>query len=190
MMDNPRYKGILIDRNNVPIPGTDFFGWKSRSLAVTIVILSKTRSGLYEALVEKRGPGCPDYVGSWCCPCGYLGWDETLKEAAVREVYEETGLELKEEELSLLGIDDDPEANRQNVTVRFYCEIDERRIFPVINHALYKTPDRGGEENEVDELALVPLFYVRANENSFAFGHNKIIEEAFLKIKNNKKVGN
>ena len=47
MIDNSKYKGILVDKNNVPIPGTDFFGWKSRSLAVMVVILSKTRSGLY-----------------------------------------------------------------------------------------------------------------------------------------------
>ncbi len=30
--------------------------------------------------------------GGWCIPCGHVEWDESIEEAAVRELAEETGL--------------------------------------------------------------------------------------------------
>ncbi len=42
-------------------------------------------------LLVKRGVG--DYQGSWCIPCGHLEYDEEVRDAALRELLEETGLE-------------------------------------------------------------------------------------------------
>jgi ADP-ribose pyrophosphatase YjhB (NUDIX family) len=33
-------------------------------------------------------------AGAWCIPCGYVEWDEDVRQAAVREMKEETGLEV------------------------------------------------------------------------------------------------
>lgn len=65
--------------------------WLSRSLAVVGVILINNK-----ILMVKRGPGCPDEIGKWVLPCGYLDENETLKEAMYRETYEETGINLIE----------------------------------------------------------------------------------------------
>ena len=35
------------------------------------------------------------YAGTWCIPCGYVEWDEDIREAAVREFAEETGLRVR-----------------------------------------------------------------------------------------------
>lgn len=32
--------------------------------------------------------------GGWCIPCGHVEWDETIEQAATRELNEETGLEV------------------------------------------------------------------------------------------------
>lgn len=34
------------------------------------------------------------YGGMWCIPCGYVEWDEDVREAAAREFAEETGLRV------------------------------------------------------------------------------------------------
>jgi len=36
----------------------------------------------------------PPYVGGWTLPAGYVEWDETPEQAAVRETQEETGLQV------------------------------------------------------------------------------------------------
>jgi ADP-ribose pyrophosphatase YjhB (NUDIX family) len=38
---------------------------------------------------------CRSYAGLWCIPCGYVEWDEEVRLAAVRELREETGLEVE-----------------------------------------------------------------------------------------------
>jgi len=35
------------------------------------------------------------YSGLWCIPCGYVEYDEDVREAARREFWEETGLEVE-----------------------------------------------------------------------------------------------
>lgn len=40
-------------------------------------------------LIQRLG----SYEGLWCIPCGHLEWDEDIRTAARRELYEETGLE-------------------------------------------------------------------------------------------------
>lgn len=39
------------------------------------------------------------YHGQWCIPCGYVEWDEEVREAARREFREETGLEVRVDEV-------------------------------------------------------------------------------------------
>jgi ADP-ribose pyrophosphatase YjhB (NUDIX family) len=44
-------------------------------------------------LMGRRAQG--RYGGLWCIPCGRLEWDEDVREAAIREFREETGLEVE-----------------------------------------------------------------------------------------------
>lgn len=34
-------------------------------------------------------------AGQWCIPCGYVEWDEDVRDAAIRELAEETGFEVE-----------------------------------------------------------------------------------------------
>ncbi len=42
-------------------------------------------------LVHRRG----SYEGMWCIPCGHVEWGEDIRTAAIRELWEETGLVIE-----------------------------------------------------------------------------------------------
>jgi ADP-ribose pyrophosphatase YjhB (NUDIX family) len=50
------------------------------------------RDGRGRVLLGRRADG--RRAGLWCIPCGRLEWGEDVREAAVREFGEETGLEV------------------------------------------------------------------------------------------------
>jgi 8-oxo-dGTP diphosphatase len=81
-----------------PVQGTDVGGepvwscphcghrqYRRQWVGVAVVVVEDARL----LLVERR---YGDRAGSWCIPCGHVGWDEDVREAAVREMEEETGL--------------------------------------------------------------------------------------------------
>lgn len=146
--------------------------WISRSVAVCMIFLIRTQTDAYVVLT-KRGTGCPDEVGKWCLPCGYLDYDETLKEAASREMYEETGIRVHPDSLQLFNIDSNPNSNKQNVTCYYYNEIPEKSV----SYILENINTSHCEPNEVEEVAVVSLkeLYRDWKEEMFAFNHYNII---------------
>lgn len=73
--------------------GREVYLSRASSVVAQVCVYAMTQAKWYILLV-KRGEACPDFQGDWCLPCGYLDWDETLYQAMIREVYEETGLYL------------------------------------------------------------------------------------------------
>ena len=134
-------------------------------------------------LIEKRGPGCPDEIGKWANPTGYLDWDETLKEALAREVWEEIGLDFgKLEYCSVFeyGREDNP-IGRQNVTIMFRVLLDYDEIKTLLKNGIINTDtvSRGGEKGEVSGIQLLKI---RPRDSEvdpglFAFNHGEIINE-------------
>lgn len=92
--------------------------WISRSVSVTLIVFVITETETF-LLANKRGPKTPDFQGYWNIPCGYLDYNETAEEAAVRELKEETGIEVYDCFLSLDGINSSPKENNQNVNIRY-----------------------------------------------------------------------
>ena len=141
--------------------------WNSRSIAILgIVLVHETSTGLLYVVAGKRGKKCPDYVGYWNMPCGYLDWDETSKEAASRELFEETGLEISSDNWKLIGIEDSP-SGKQNVTLRYFFKMYKSDISSII------LTNKNSEEGEVEELKLIPL--KEYEEYKWAFNHDEII---------------
>lgn len=156
--------------------------WISRSVAVSLFLFIRDGKEIY-VLSNKRGKGSADFQGLWNCPCGYLDFDETGEEAAVREVKEETGYILDSKEIELHKVITCPSQNHQNVTLRYVCEKD-------ISEVKILSGDFGGEEEEVEEVKLINIKDVDNYE--WAFGHKEIIKEILLEKKyfNNEKVVN
>jgi 8-oxo-dGTP diphosphatase len=59
--------------------------------AVGVAIIVRDTDG--RVLLVRRAPGV-SYAGLWCIPCGYVEWEEDVRDAAARELREETGLEI------------------------------------------------------------------------------------------------
>lgn len=172
MKENKRYRAIELSKEGRPMPGTETILWHSRSMAVTCIVT--TGDGHF--LMEKRGPGCPDNIGKYVFPCGYLGWDETLEQAAIREVYEETGLRLESAEF--IGYEDKVTADRQNVTFRFISKVPLETLRQGLKEGTInpETHTRGGEEWECESLHLVSLEWIREHKDEIAFGHEELAE--------------
>lgn len=137
--------------------------WDSRSVAVVNHILLDYKGEEIYTLMVKRGKSCPNEVGKWCLPCGYLDWDETASEAAIRETWEETGINLSdlmvnnkqlynglEEDQPWYVMSNPKDDELQNVSIHFglVLQVDE---LPEI------TAPKGGEEYEIDEIKWIKV---------------------------------
>lgn len=160
------------NRPNTPHKIGDRIVWESRSVAVSCVILAILDDEMF-VLSGKRGKLMPQSAGMWNVPCGYLDYDEDSTEAAQREVYEETGLDLDEHEIIINNLDtpwfvvSNPTEVLQNVTLRHGCVI-------LVNE-LPKLTSEHAEPNEVEELKWIPLNEVDNYE--WAFNHSNVIKK-------------
>lgn len=175
---------------SVKVDGKEY--WISRSVAVAVFIFRKV-GNKFQVLLEKRGKGAADNVGKWCCACGYLEFDETLEQAAAREIFEEIGMKINTEYLTFVKINSDPSENRQNVTAHYVYFASEDEDFNLDNA-------QGGEEDEIETVEWfdigthingtieeedhIKVDIYKMYERDFAFNHDKLIIEHLSKFYN------
>ena len=83
-----------------------------------------------DILLVKRSAGLQE-AGKWALAGGYVERDETLAEAAAREVFEETGYRISA--ITLLRIVDHPRRpreDRQNIAFVFFCAAGKKEGAP------------------------------------------------------------
>ena len=75
--------------------------FKKMSVATDLLILTIIDDQL-TVLMTKRSEY--PFKGCWALPGGFMEMDETLEHCAVRELEEETGLKVSEQEIRLIGV--------------------------------------------------------------------------------------
>ncbi len=111
---------------------------------------------LSKFLITRRQSGL--YQGMWCLPGGHINRDETMRQAVIREVKEETGLNFDPQLFSCFD-EIIPEHDIHSITV----------VFDGLVNGTIKP-----QADEVAEIGWYSLGEIR--EMPFAFRHKDIIE--------------
>lgn len=122
--------------------------WVSRSVAVAVTLFSYIDNKLC-VLANKRGKGLPNHVGQWNVISGYLDYDETLRDACTREVFEESGVDIKDVNLRMMDIEDEP--SRENQVVLF------RYTGFIMGAKNLQLTTKNADEGEVEEVKWIPV---------------------------------
>lgn len=153
--------------------------WISRSMATRSEVVVVNNKNERFLVINKRGSGTPDFQGMWNIPCGYLEYDVTLKENATKELLEETGIYIPPFMWNFIRIEDDPiRSNKQNVTVVYRVVITEDKYKSQVQIGK-EMNCAGGEENEVEDIKLLPLKLDNINDIEWAFNHKDIVKEIY-----------
>lgn len=149
-----------------------FIGWYSRSIATALFVFCKNKKNQWCVLASERGEEAADFKGFWNCPCGYLDFDETTKDCARRECFEETGVDINSSLITFVSYEDDPvTANRQNVTFRFYAKVEDKLTED------FTFSKKNNEGLEVGRISWIPIEDI--DNYKWAFEHKKRITEIF-----------
>ena len=129
--------------------------------------------GKWRVLANKRGDGAPDYKHCWNVVCGFLEANETDRAGISREVLEETGYIIDEDDWKFQGVETDPVVcNNGNVSLRFTA-VASRDIKKAVGAT-------GGEEDEVEGCEWIPIDSI--DEYQWAFNHLDLIPKMFDKL--------
>ena len=119
-----------------------------------------------EVLLVRRGND--PFKDCWALPGGFMEMDETIEHCAVRELEEETGLRVSEQDIRLIGVYSAPGRDPRGRTVTAAYLIDGKGLPPCI-------PIAGDDAAEVRWWplnALPPL----------AFDHAQIVSDSFCRV--------
>ena len=138
-----------------------------RYACICAMVLAKEGNEVY-VLANQRGPGCPNEVGKWNMPCGYMDGGSAAENCS-REVYEETGVKIPPEQFEFVYIDDITESN---VTLHYRTIFEDGRqeLAP-----LETIKTLGGEPDEVIQAKWINI--KDAKNYDWAFEHEQVIEK-------------
>jgi ADP-ribose pyrophosphatase YjhB (NUDIX family) len=136
------------------------------SLRVTVdIVIFTLREGSLQVLLVKRG--VPPFEGQYAIPGGFIRGDESLEEAALRELHEETGVRnVFLEQLYTFG-DPKRDPRGQVITVAYYALIASDKLSLVA----------GADAAEAQ-------WFPASSVPPLAFDHKSILDYALERLRN------
>jgi 8-oxo-dGTP diphosphatase len=138
------------------------------SVTVDVVVFSVVEGELRTILIKR---GQPPFQGHWALPGGFVKMDETLEDAALRELEEETGIKPDDVYLEQLYTFGEPKRDPRTrvITVAYFALVDSSKIQPFVT---------GNEE-----IREVNWSSVHDPPSNLAFDHRKILDYALKRLK-------
>ena len=155
--------------------GEDVWAGRNVAVAVRFTIRKRKTGHPRKHLVVQRGKDV-NHIGEWCFPCGYLDFNETTKQAAQRELYEETGILIMDlDSFTLVEVVDDPSRDElENITFHYDVSLVDPSGRDNLALRQYETItkrflDANPENGEVTDI----MFVEKPEPLKFAFNHEK-----------------
>lgn len=111
-------------------------------------------------LIQRKNP---PFKGKWALPGGFVEYGEKTEDTVIREVFEETGLKTKINQLA--GVYSDPDRDPRGHTITIVYTLDVL----------------GGELAAGDDASYVKFFNVK-DLPDLSFDHKKIINEVLQRF--------
>lgn len=135
--------------------------WISPSISVDAVLVNMGRVLVVQRSEKMSNPK------KWCLPCGFMDWNETPLEACMRELFEETGVDVRDFDI------ENPDFNRpfslNGTALQFKFE-----VFTLFNH-----PPVTLDKEECIDYKWITLDEI--STLSWAFGHDELIPLILIK---------
>lgn len=145
--------------------------YSGRYATVSCVVYT-IEDGFKYVLATERGKGCPDYVGYLNIVNGYIEGNETAELAVIREIHEETGLELDINDLKFEGVESRPDkCNNGNISLHYSIYVE-----PAIAG---KTNTNFSEKDEVADIKWIDVYSV--DQYKWAFNNKELINKVCRK---------
>jgi 8-oxo-dGTP diphosphatase len=149
-------------------PGYDPSEFPAFAVTVDVVILTMAEGGVLQVLLVRRGQ--EPFGGMWAIPGGFKRPDETLDEAARRELSEETGVDVPSL-LTQFGAYGDPGRDpRMNVVTVGYLAV-LREVGAIV------------AGTDAAHAALVPVSDILEERIELAFDHLRIVRDAVERVR-------
>ena len=135
------------------------------AVTADVAVFTQRRGELYVLLIER---GTDPFQGQWALPGGFVNPDEDLRDSAVRELAEETGIVI--DNLRQLGAYGAPDRDpRMRVVAVAYWAMVTDLEDPV-----------GGDD--AADAFLVPVEEALSNPARLAFDHHRILTDAVERV--------